>query len=130
MIKRIYITLIIALVFSCSIQKDVSDIDSINDNITQLIVQENYKPAKDNTPFTIVQAQLNNNMLNIVVRYTGGCKEHLFKLYTNKIFIKSQPPKLNLFLEHNPNEDLCKSLVIDTLIYDISKAKYTDTNTS
>ena len=121
-----YWAIIFAFVFSCSLRKDVSNLNSVNDTIPQLIIQENYKPAKDNYPFSIVEAKLNDNLLYIIVKYKGGCRQHIFKLYTDKIFMKSKPPKLNLFLEHNPNEDLCKSIVIDTIMYDISGAKYPD----
>ncbi len=125
MIKFKYSIFLFAILFgSCRVSKEVSSAEDLNDAIPNLIIQDNYKPAKDNGLFKIIKVNVNNDILTIYLQYSGGCKEHEFKLYTNKNYSKSNPPKLNLSLEHNTNQDFCKSIVLDTLVFDISKAKY------
>ena len=89
-----------------------------------LIIQDNYLPAKDNAAFTIMSADLKKDNLTLIVQYGGGCKEHEFKLFTSGLFQKKSPPRLKLFLEHNFNEDFCKKLVIDTLIFNVANGRY------
>ena len=125
MIKFKYNIFLIIIIFtSCKTSKGVSSADDVKEIIPALIVQENYKPAKDNSLFNIGKVEVNKDLLKIYLQYSGGCKEHDFKLYTNKNYSKSKPPQLTLSIEHNANDDLCKSIVSDTLLFDISNAKY------
>ena len=117
-----YYIILSMLIISCSTSNKI--ISKTQDKRQSLIVQQNYKPAKDNTPFKILDVDLKKNLLTIYLEYTGGCSKHLFKLYTDKIYKSTDPPKIDLFLEHNPNGDLCKSLIMDTMIYDITNAKF------
>ncbi len=119
-----YYTIVLVMLFSCSTGKDINNSISETKEIQKLIVQDNYKAAKDNAPFYIIKAQLINTHLTVIVQYTGGCKDHDFQLYTDGNFLKSFPPKINLYLEHNSNNDFCKSILQDSLVFDIQNAKY------
>ena len=119
-----YFTIVLVMLFSCSTGKGINNSVTDSKEIQKLIVQDNYKLPKDNSSFYIEKVQLNNNQLNITVKYSGGCKEHDFQLYTDGNFLKSYPPKLNLYLEHNSNNDFCKSLLRDFLVFDVQNAKY------
>lgn len=94
-----------------------------------LFIDKTYTPNKDNSPYTINAVRIAGDMLSIDLQYSGGDKEHDFKLITNKMYMKSFPPKLNLFLEHNTNGDAARSIVKKTLIYNIANAKYPSENT-
>ena len=121
---RYNIFLIIILFSSCKASKNSSSVIVEGISFPALIIQDNYKPAKDNGLFNIISVEVKKDLLTLNVQYSGGCQEHEFKLYTNKNYAKSEPPKLTLSLEHNSNGDLCKSIVSDTLVFDISNAKY------
>ena len=119
-----YSIIVLVMLFSCSTRKGVNNSISQSKEIQKLIIQANYQVPKDNAPFYIEKAQLINNKLNVIVKYPGGCKEHDFQLYTDGSFLKSFPPKINLYLEHNSNNDFCKSLLQDSLVFDIQNARY------
>ena len=115
--KIVYIG--ICVISACGLKKNLP-----KPIIPELIIQDNYLPAKDNAPFTILSTKIKKDRLTLIVQYGGGCKEHSFKLFTNGLFQKKSPPRLKLFLEHNFNDDFCKKMVRDTLIFNVENGKY------
>jgi hypothetical protein len=93
-------------------------------NLQKLIIQDKYVPAKGNAPYSILEGSIKKDVLTLIVQYGGGCKEHFFELYSNGLFLKKIPPRLNLFLEHKPNEDFCRKLVVDTLTFDLLNGRF------
>ena len=75
-------------------------------------------PAKGD-PFTITDMSVVGDSLYVAVQYSGGCKEHAFSMITHGNFLKSLPPKMPLFLEHNGNQDNCRSLKTEKLAFDL-----------
>ncbi len=75
-------------------------------------------PAKGDT-FTIIDMSVKGDSLYVAVQYSGGCKEHEFSMITHGNFLKSLPPKLPLFLEHNGYQDNCRALKIEKLAFDL-----------
>ena len=80
--------------------------------------------GKNDASYNISKANLNGDILSIIVEYSGGCKQHRWALIGSKSFMKSLPPKKGLFLEHNSQNDVCRKLITDTLLFDASTAKY------
>jgi len=119
--KIIYLSC--CFIIGCSSQK-TTGANTQKAYTPELIIQDNYKPAKDNHPFTIIDASIVKDNLTVVVQYGGGCREHYFKLFSSGAFEKKSPPKIDLFLEHNFNDDFCKKLVLDTLVFEITKARF------
>lgn len=80
-------------------------------------------PEKDplvwNDVFTIQNVSLTGSLLQIEVKYDGGCNPHEFVLYSNYMILESYPPILKLTLLHNANGDACKSLMTETLVFDL-----------
>jgi len=70
--------------------------------------------------YDIENAELSGNQLHITIAYSGGCKEHEFNLYHNKMMSKSIPPILNIFLTHENNGDECEQYITKTIIFDVS----------
>ncbi len=64
--------------------------------------------------------------LSIFVKYGGGCKKHVFELYSDKMYLKSLPSKLTLYLTHDNNADACKKLITRELKFNISAIKYSN----
>lgn len=90
----------------------------------QVIIDPAFTPPKDNDSFTFQSISLTDSILTMVINYSGGCEEHNFELISNGMYAKSLPPQLNMFLKHDGNNDACRMLIIDTLVYDVSPTKY------
>jgi len=73
----------------------------------------------------ILNMQLNKDILTLEINYSGGCKEHQFKLYTNG---EVENSNLQLFLVDLQNEDFCKMLITDTLKFNLSNLKSVSKN--
>ena len=72
---------------------------------------------------------INGDVLSIFVNYGGGCKEHVFELYSDGTVAKSLPPIATLYLKHINNGDACRKLVMRELKFDISEIKMRGTLT-
>ena len=68
-----------------------------------------------------LEGKMDGTCLKMAVTYGGGCKDHTFGIYWNGIVAKSMPPKANLFLSHNSNEDHCRSVKTENLAFDLSE---------
>lgn len=74
--------------------------------------------------FTITDMNVQGDVAMLVVNYSGGCKDHTFKAYFNGNFMKSLPPRANVFIEHDNGGDNCRKLVMDTLYFDLKEVRY------
>lgn len=91
--------------------------------VKSIIVDQDYKYAESISNCTILNAEINNDTLEIKVEYPGGCELHNFNLYFDDVLKKSMPPKVTLFLEHKDNSDRCESILKKTLKFNIKKLK-------
>ena len=66
------------------------------------------------------EPMVDGNTLKVVVEYSGGCRDHVFQLVTNGMLMKSLPPQRPVRLIHQANEDMCRSMIIDTLTFDLT----------
>lgn len=74
-------------------------------------------------PYNFENVQLKGDILELVVSYSGGCKEHDFVLQGDPRIMKSLPPQMNIVLQHNANQDHCRAHIIDTLRYDLKPVR-------
>ncbi len=72
------------------------------------------------TPFEVVSAAVEDDVLQTVVRYGGGCGEHAFTLEADGPLMKSLPPKQPLRWVHRSPGDPCRALILDTLTSDLT----------
>lgn len=79
--------------------------------------------------YSVDSLRINKDTLSVFVNYSGGCKEHVFDLYSNGNYAKSLPPQLSLFLKHNSNDDACRELIMKELKFNVSNLKYPGKNT-
>lgn len=77
--------------------------------------------AKEKDPVRINDVSIEGNTLFIAIQYTGGCKKHSFELIGDESIMKSLPPKRNITLVHDANEDSCEGLIKDMIEADISE---------
>ena len=124
----------IMMTFFCNCKgKEEATASNMTDNSTETTTDEpevqmlnidlEYSP-RETDAFMINEVSLDGVILTVVVQYSGGCKDHEFKLISNQRYMKSMPPQLPLYLEHESNDDNCRALIIQTLKFDVSKAKY------
>lgn len=74
-----------------------------------------------NDPLSIKDSiTVHDGILYLNVLYSGGCKEHEFKLYGLPAFLKSNPPQAELFLSHNADGDECEALTTEELRFGLS----------
>ena len=79
--------------------------------------------------FSVLQWRAVRDTLLVIVRYSGGCEEHYFNAYFSGAWLKSLPPQTIVSLEHlNPKKDPCRSLVKDTLRFDMRPLRYESGN--
>lgn len=76
---------------------------------------------KHSDPFTIKNIDLNKNLIEIEVIYTGGCQVHNFQLIGSDILTKSIPPIRNVQLVHINKGDNCKAIVTEKIKFNISE---------
>lgn len=122
-LKKVALLLFVGVaVVSCNSKKKIVEITEEKTNI--VLVQPGYVAPESTDAFTVDNALVDGDKLMMYVSYGGGCKSHVFKAFASNAYMKSMPPKLSVFIEHNSNEDMCKSIVKDTLVFDISTIKY------
>ena len=64
-----------------------------------------------------------NNKLVLNVSYSGGCKEHLFKLIASDSWLESYPVQTPILLSHDANNDNCEAFITETLSFNLLPLK-------
>ncbi len=91
--------------------------------IPEVEVDPTYTPQETDS-FTLLESSIEGDNLILLVRYGGGCEEHVWNLKTNGAYAKSMPPQITLNLEHNANRDMCRALLTDTLEFNLKPIRY------
>lgn len=94
-----------------------------NLTVNPLVVDRNYAPAEKNDPFNILESKIEGDSLIMTVQYGGGCEHHTFSLFSNNMYMKSLPMQLNLALEHQGNNDMCRALLTHRIAFDIKACR-------
>jgi|GEM_PF-2598139 len=126
------------ILFSCDNDEDANF--NINDEKVNVIIEQalydsfavdrssNNGSQKDSDPYFIKSAKIEGVRLEIDVSYSGGCEEHTFDLFWPEFANQIYPPKLEVYLSHNANGDLCEAAINETLSIDLSAGKLNYTN--
>lgn len=81
----------------------------------------------DNGPFdpttTINSVSWNGECLDISYSYGGGCGDHELSVITNGAIIKTDPPILELIIQHD-NKDQCEALITELISYDLGENNF------
>lgn len=80
--------------------------------------------ARPEDTFELQSARIVGDTLLVDVAFSGGCKEHSFEMSTNKQWLKSLPPQINLNLIHRANSDDCRSMLMGTLRFDLTSIRH------
>jgi hypothetical protein len=97
------------------------------DKIQRIVLYDNESSMKNIKMdiFNLKEANLvKENILSIIVSYSGGCNEHKFILATVPRLTNTHlNPHVNLLLGHDNNGDTCKKIVRQSLEFDLSPLK-------
>ena len=89
------------------------------------VVIDATRPPEKPTGITITDIRASGDTLLVDVTYSGGCKPHDFKLYSTGMWMKSMPPKVNVWLSHIAVEpDPCRQLMKENLKFIIKPLRY------
>lgn len=75
-------------------------------------------------PVEITSCKIEGNTMFLTVSYSGGCKDHSFKVIGSPSISKSLPPYRSVQVFHDNNEDSCRELITKNLEVDISALAY------
>jgi len=121
--KTLLILSVFALIISCANGKKMSRKNK--KTISKAILVDSFTDyARSSSDIQILSTSVTDSILSINVSYSGGCKDHDFKLIGSKILQKSMPPIRGIFLVHNSNADDCRELIEQELKFNISDFKY------
>ncbi|MGB1103382.1 MAG: hypothetical protein ACPG21_07120 [Crocinitomicaceae bacterium] len=87
-------------------------------------LEMNFNTAGRSAPIGIQNVSLTGNKMSIEVIYSGGCKDHKFRLLGHPMISKSIPPQRSIKLHHNNNGDECREQIEETLVFDVSAFAY------
>ena len=123
--RLLVLIIIFFFIDGCKV-KESTNKNVVTEALKQVELVDDYVFPMGKNSYIISKANLEANLLSIIVEYSGGCKLHNWSLKGSKSFMKSFPPKKGLFLEHDSQGDICRTLITDTLIFDVSAVKYPD----
>ena len=126
MVKISMLMMLVSLVFvQCKSRKgDKSTKAADGKMIPSIIVNTEFVAPEKNHPFTVKSTSIDGHILNVEVEYSGGCEKHNFTLHTNKMYMKSMPPKLGIFLKHDNGGDNCREMKTEQLQFDLQACQY------
>lgn len=91
-----------------------------------LLMDGGYNWPGQTDPFELRSVRIAGDTLVVEVRYSGGCEAHDFSLHSNGTIMKSLPPQMNLWLEHEDHGDACRALITRNLKFDLSPLQTLD----
>ncbi|MBI2257740.1 MAG: hypothetical protein HYU67_02450 [Flavobacteriia bacterium] len=119
--RKILLISFVTILFSCSIsQKEKPQLETKENDKIIYPEAELSDEKSESAPFNIINTNISGNYMEFEVEYSGGCKEHDFKLIGEKNITKTQPPKRKITLIHNTFDDRCKSIVRKKIKFSIS----------
>lgn len=65
--------------------------------------------------YSIREARIVGDRLELVVRFSGGCYDHDFLMVRSGAFMESNPVQLAILLAHDGHDDPCDALLTPTL---------------
>lgn len=127
--KHLFIAVLtVGLLTACGTQKETQKVtenekdktsknEDNNNPIQKAIIGE----VEEETPITTINsAEIEGNIMHLVVSYSGGCVEQHFDLVGNATVMKSFPPKRSVELVRSGG-DKCRQVVVKELSFDLKE---------
>lgn len=117
---------ILLTVVACKNPEQLQDPNPLPESKTtqKASLTEDMRNFGGSAPIGIQNVEIIGNEMHINVKYSGGCKPHEFQLIGHKMISKSLPPQRTVKLFHNANEDDCRQIIQEKLVFDISSFAY------
>jgi hypothetical protein len=87
------------------------------------VVADVSSPAWPSDPLTIESATITGDVLQVTVRFGGGCARHRIALLISHVFMESHPVQVRARLAHDAGGDMCEALLRRTLTFDLTPLK-------
>ncbi len=84
----------------------------------EIIIQRNFTAIND-PDLVIKNAVISSNNFSISIQYGGGCGEVQYDLYTDGLFMLSNPAQIWVELSFEDN-DTCEDIVNEVISFDLS----------
>lgn len=78
------------------------------------------RSAVSSAPFDLNQITLTGDSVEVSVAYSGGCEQHTFEIIWNGVITGTNPPAIDLIIQHNANGDSCKAHITETLTFPLT----------
>jgi hypothetical protein len=95
--------------------------DSSSNN--SIIIDDELYDKAPRDYFDIEYLRIYGDYIEINVVYSGGCEDHDFKLISKEYFMESEPVQIDCVLSHEDNDDPCDSIVMETLLFNLTPLK-------
>ncbi len=110
---------VLMVLSACKNRKEIIE-DTVQVTIPSAEVVVDMRAYGGSAPTGIDNITISGNKMSIHVRYSGGCEKHDFKLIGSKMITNSSPAKRSIKLYHNSNNDSCRELIEEILVFEIS----------
>lgn len=118
-LTRFLILLSISLTLSCSNSRQVAKTEEAVKACLPVQMVESYEGI-DSDFFEVQEVFVNDNCLNVILTYGGGCGDVNYEVFYDNIVLQSYPPQLYLMLKFTDN-DPCRAIEMDTISIDLSR---------
>lgn len=112
------VLLSLLLTIACSNPKQMPKTDKQVKNSLPVEMVNSYEGIKSDY-FELDQLHLDNNRLEVVLTYGGGCGDVNYEVFYNDVVLQSYPPQVFLKLKFTDN-DPCRAIIKDTISIDLS----------
>ncbi len=115
--KILSVMALCTLLFACANTRNMKNDEQVN---PKTVTAQLGDVTLDSDPLTINSVSIDGNIMTIDIEYSGGCEEHWVDLIGSFSVMKSLPAKRSIKLMHTANNDNCRKIVNETLMFDIS----------
>lgn len=115
---RFLFLLSLSLTLSCSNSRQLAKTEDAVNACLPVHEVESYEGI-DSDFFDVQEVFVNDDCLNVILTYSGGCGEVSYEVFYNDIAEESYPPQVFLKLKFTDN-DPCRAIEMDTISIDLS----------
>lgn len=112
-----------ALLVACGKEPSGSDAPNAMADGAVNVVSDVSSSAWPSDPLTIESAIITGDLLQVTVRFGGGCARHRIALLISHVFMESHPVQVHARLAHDGGGDMCDALLTRTLTFNLTPLK-------
>ena len=123
--KKILYLLFIPLLWTACEEDNASPVINLTDTSDVTVTADisrfaSFKNNRNSDPFEIRKILRSEDIIQVIVQYSGGCEAHAFEVLWNEELYEKENGHYGfnmteLVITHNANGDLCEAAITDTL---------------